>query len=821
MDLSEYFSNSYIFGIAIEKYTDPSINDLRTPSHDLKKICEQLERPCNAFKSMLLQENKTDRCGIEAFLHDMITVVNERKKDGADNRNRLIFYFAGHGKTLENSNGTATGYIIPKDGKVDDETTWISMDYLLDAFYRIECRHVLIILDCCFAGSMEWASFNMRGVYTEPREVYKQHFLLYAKDKAWQVITSSAFDQTSLDYGWRNKPGSEHSPFAQALISALEGEADLLHNGLITASALAVYLRNAVEGLATDKNIRHRQTPRLFTLKKHDKGEYLFLNPNSPLLLKDAIKAVKENNPFKGLEPYKEQDHGKFHGRDEVITKIIHIVQEKYADSYAKNFLVITGISGSGKSSVVKAGVKPIMEADGWKFTGVIRPGEKPLASLQKIELPDGEQKIILIIDQLEELVTQSKSKEEAEQFIEELHNKYLSNKRVFIIATLRSDFQHLISKGKLEEIWEASRYSIPWFNRQEIKEIITRPAINMAFFYEPVSLVESIADDVLQFPGSLPMLSVLLSQLYIKSIENNRNRLLDRNDYIAIGGVAGALQSKLKELLGENDQNEWLLRIILLRMVNIEGGIYTKRKVCKQDLIYKNPLLNSAIEKEISILVKERIIHSTETGEEGWEPVHDAVVRWNYIKKWIEEIGIARMGIQRELENDLSIYNSNGQSKQDLWDRNERLQTVVTELKEPEDYLHSVYLNEAEHNFIVTSEKRKNATKRRTWIIVSSVMFLLLAIALFSNQLRKEAVISRKEAESSLKNFRIAKFKESVQNGNTYMDANESLMAKEQYDSAKVIYNLYMDDKNADSSMFSNIDKSSFLKRLEELGLK
>ena len=200
-----------------------------------------------------------------------------------------------------------------------------------------------------------------------------------------------------------------------------------------------------------------------------------------------------------GLEPYEEKDHNKFFGRDRVVDGILCAIKERAAESNAINFHVVTGVSGSGKSSVIKAGVVPALVKEGWNIAGIIRPGEKPLESLQKILLQVNSNNNLVIIDQLEELVTLGRDKQGAVDFMNELYTPLSKNKRCSVVATLRSDFQHLLPKGKLEDGWQSYCYPISWFTRDELKEVIVQPAINMAFTYEPVSLVDTIIDDVLQ----------------------------------------------------------------------------------------------------------------------------------------------------------------------------------------------------------------------------------------------------------------------------------------------------------------------------------
>ncbi|HWK03791.1 MAG TPA: caspase family protein [Puia sp.] len=783
MPLTDYFSNSWFLGIAIDKYDH--FESLLTPVRDVQAVGQQLTAPNNGFRSRILAGQETSAHGIRAFLEEMVATVNGGADGAAENRSRLVFYFAGHGKTLENADGSATGYIIPRDGQVDAESSWISMDSLLAEVYKVGCRHVLLILDCCFAGSLEWSVFNTRDIRARPKKIYRQHFSLYVRDRAWQVITSAAFDQTSLDQGWRRKEQG-YSPFASALVDGLKGEADLLKNGLITAAELIVYVRDTVEKLANDEHIRHRQTPRLFTLKHHDKGEFLFLNPNRPLRLEDAVAAVKENNPFKGLESYEEKDRPRFYGRSKVSAAIVEMIRERHADPRLMNLLIVSGISGSGKSSVIKAGVKPLLQEQGWIFPETIRPGETPLRMLEKWDLTKGPgTKTILFVDQLEELVTQARNKDDAETFLNRLYDLCMQHEEVFVLATLRSDYLYLINRGKWAPFWKTSTYSIPWLDRMELRETILRPALDIAFFYEPVALVDEIIDDVLQYPGSLPLLSVLLSELFVKSIENSRNRLLHEDDYRAIGGIAGALHSKLRGLLGNESANEYVLKSILLRMINIEGDIYSRRKASVEDLRFGEREFDQVVEAEIRVLLKQRIIYPVEGSSVGWEPVHDAVARWGYIKKWIEEIGIARMGMQRDLENAVDGY----AGKNDLWDRNDRLEVLVGELPAPEKGRPAFLMNHREREFIVRSRDARTHGRRVQNALIGVSFVVLAGFAVVAWYLKSSADKQRNVAQENLKQYQRAKFKEDVQNGNVYQEAVERSLADTQFSYAYSIY--------------------------------
>lgn len=302
----------------------------------------------------------------------------------------------------------------------------------------------------------------------------------------------------------------------------------------------------------------------------------------------------------------------------------------------------------------------------------------------------------------------------------------------------------------------------------------------------------------MLQYPGSLPMLSVLLSMLYEKSIENNRNRLLLQEDYDKnIGGVSGALHTKLNALLGEDNKNETILKLILLRMIHIEGGIYTKKKVNKMDLVFEKDDLNRQIIDELNILINERIIHTVDGEEECWEPVHDAAVRWDKIKIWIEEIGTVRIGLQKELENDIEIYERNGSKKNDLWHNNDRLKTLVSELSEEirEENNLKWMLNKRERSFIELSEKIRSRRKKRTVFIVSFAMIILTVTTIVAIFNAREANKQRQTAENNLKNYMITKFQQNIQEGDVFYDGGEYPSAKVRYDRADSILQQYIDD--------------------------
>ena len=123
---------------------------------------------------------------------------------------------------------------------------------------------------------------------------------------------------------------------------------------MITATELYLYLRGIVEEKAEGGG--HRQTPGLWPLKKHDKGEYIHLVPGHELNLPPAPELNEANNPYRGLQSYDEEHAAVFFGRSEFVRKLAERV-------VGQPLTTVLGASGTGKSSVVKAGLISLLRA--------------------------------------------------------------------------------------------------------------------------------------------------------------------------------------------------------------------------------------------------------------------------------------------------------------------------------------------------------------------------------------------------------------------------------------------------------------------------
>ncbi|WP_375466766.1 caspase family protein [uncultured Nostoc sp.] len=693
------FNRNFAIIIGINDYVN-GIRELETAVPDADKLAQILQEQHQNLKQQYQAQNKYE---VQLLLNQRVTLSKlkeliedfkqgqipfDNEKVAITESDRVLFYFAGHGialEALENQEGPV-GYLIPQDAILGDSSTYLPMQELHDALNALPCRHMLAILDCCFAGAFRWASLK-REILPKVT-VYKERYDRFISDAAWQVITSAADDQKALDsLGVRGevKEGNElHSPFAKALFDALRGtdkKADLNDDGIVTATELYSYLRDQVE-VVTEKHYK-RQTPSLCPLRKHDKGEFIFLLPNFDRdKLEDAPPLNLENNPYRGLQSYDEKDSNLFFGRENLIKQLYQQVV-----SNKQMLTMVLGVSGTGKSSLMKAGLlKRLRDSQEHKFQILdpIRPGESPLQALAQVclpiattitvaELAKNEQalaniierwnqtnpqiKLLLAVDQFEELITLSKSDEEPEQFQKLIKNaiaKYPD--KIHVVITLRLDFEGQFQNSILKDFWnDDTRFVVPPMTQDEFREAIEKPASEKVVYFDPPSLVDELINEVVQMPGALPLLSFTLSELYLKYLEERRdNRALKKEDYEELGRVVGSLTKRANQeydrLVAKDPAYENTVRRVMLRMISLQGGQLARRQVPKSELIYSDKKESDRVQTVIKRFSEARLIieGSNSQGESYVEPAHDALVEgWDKLLKWKKEEDII---LQRRL---------------------------------------------------------------------------------------------------------------------------------------------------------------------------
>ena len=187
LPLSLPFGQSHAFVIGINDYQ--YLTPLSTAINDAKGIAQRLQAQHGyAVHPPLLNPTKV---ALEDLLNQVIPSLVGKE-------DRIFFYFAGHGIALDGEDGP-NGYLVPVDARQGDRDSLVPMHLLHDTFQQLPCRHGMLVLDCCFSGAFKWSTGYRDVVFDLPKVIYEERFWRYTKDPAWQVITSSAYDQKAVD----------------------------------------------------------------------------------------------------------------------------------------------------------------------------------------------------------------------------------------------------------------------------------------------------------------------------------------------------------------------------------------------------------------------------------------------------------------------------------------------------------------------------------------------------------------------------------------------------------------------------------------------
>ena len=321
-------------------------------------------------------------------------------------------------------------------------------------------------------------------------------------------------------------------------------------------------------------------------------------------------------NPYKGLQAFQAADAPDFFGRDALIQKLLKRLQEEVEN---KRFLAVVGASGSGKSSVVKAGLIPALWRgeipcpENWYIVDML-PGERPLDELEvaltrvvadakvnlreqlsrdshgllrvaEMILPDDGSELLLVIDQFEEVFTLVDDDATRLHFLQLLQEAVSSKRsRVRVIVTLRADYydKPLQYPHFAELMRSRAEIALPP-GAEELEQMIREPAKRVAVHFED-GLVSQIVSDVHYQPGALPLLQYALTELF----ERREGRVLTMQAYLQIGGTGGALANRADELYHEGtEKHQELIQQMFLRLVTLgEGAADTRRRVARSELL-------------------------------------------------------------------------------------------------------------------------------------------------------------------------------------------------------------------------------------------
>ncbi len=387
-----------------------------------------------------------------------------------------------------------------------------------------------------------------------------------------------------------------------------------------------------------------------------------------PNILQQAWPLLAQ--PYRGLSAFREEDEGDFFGRAKFGESLLERVR-------AENIVLIFGASGSGKSSVLFAGLLPRIRKLGWHIAH-FRPGARPLHALAHAIAPFLEpngspavrikcarewasllagdamaihdvaaainkdqldQPLLLIADQFEELFTLCSDEAERTAFanvIREVGSGQRESTALRLVATLRADFSGQVSGDLLlGPVFHGRWLDLPAMDKWQIAEAITQPARQLGVSFQ-TGLSETILSTMLRGFGLLPLMEFALDQLWQKQAE----RCLRVADYEAIGGLEGALARHADEALSKltsHGHGEEQVRRALLQLVRVAlpgEGEDAKRQQTRSEL-------GEDLWPIARALADERLVVTSRdpAGNETVDLVHEALIRnWGRLRDWLEE---------------------------------------------------------------------------------------------------------------------------------------------------------------------------------------
>ncbi|MEH1794450.1 WD40 repeat domain-containing protein [Nostoc sp.] len=383
--------------------------------------------------------------------------------------------------------------------------------------------------------------------------------------------------------------------------------------------------------------------------------------------------------PYQGLFHFGPNDADVFFGREIFI-------EELYSATKTNNFIPVLGASGSGKSSVVLAGLVPKLQKAGhWQFTH-FRPGSDPFHALAlalvplytpkldqtdqiaqarkmagylqdgsvilldvfaKIQQNHPNHRVLLIADQFEEIYTLCNDQEIRRKFLDCLLVSLetltsLTSSATVLVTTMRADFLgNALSYRPFADVLQNGDVKLGPMNREELTQVIEKPAQKFGVTFAD-GLVKRILDDVENQPGNLPLLEFALTELWNK----RTGKQLTHKIYEEIGQVEGALARHADEKYGNltDDEKEKVRRIFIQLVRPGEGAEDTRRIAMKAELGEQSWSLVKKL-ADARLVVTSRNLSSQETVE----VVHEALIRnWGELREWMNTNRVFRAWQER-----------------------------------------------------------------------------------------------------------------------------------------------------------------------------
>ncbi|MEO0790835.1 MAG: caspase family protein, partial [Bacteroidota bacterium] len=606
-----------------------------------------------------------DKASLEAYIRDYIPQkVKEEKND------RVVIYFAGHGEADINEEGSPQGYLLPSDALSGNTSSSVPMSLLHSVVEALPCQHLLLILDCCFAGAFQW-DVKKRG-YSKSQmgnRLFRAYFARNAEKKARQVIVSTGDDQKAVDILDRRL--DRNSPFAAGLIKGLQGLADNPKNGFISISKLVGYVDTSLEVTLSGNGEVIRQKAFAYTLNNHEHGEFFFCSPYTKISLWDDDYRI---NPFKGWAAYEEADAYRFYGRDEDMEQLLDTLEQH-------KYTFLHGSTYTGKKSVVTAGLLPELKS---RNLSVCRLIVGQIDQVEFVKQIERYHRVIVICPSDVHLQV-------ARENIKTVLEATAKRSDIHVLCCADTHLYEQLPIGDWAKFGPIESLKLKSLTRLSLRDMIENPLVFRGFGFEPAKLPEIILEELRPTLAPLPLLSATMHATFQDFIAEGRpTRMITLQNFQRTGGVQGVFIKQFKTALEQldSDARQWVM-LLLSRFIQQSDHLVLSRDVQLQELEYEDPTITTHILALLDHLHKAGVLFRKRNTYQFAYPL--PISSWPPLQTWLLSIGQDKIDLQRELwlattkyerskQNEVRIVGKeNSETAEGLWGSHLELAKALT----------------------------------------------------------------------------------------------------------------------------------------------
>jgi WD40 repeat protein/energy-coupling factor transporter ATP-binding protein EcfA2 len=458
--------------------------------------------------------------------------------------------------------------------------------------------------------------------------------------------------------------------------------------------------------------------------------------------------------PYVGLDAFNEQMKDLFFGRQQLVEKM----SQKIADG---RWLAVLGESGSGKSSLVQAGLLPRLRAgavpgsEAWHYFPRAVPGADPLINLAWLVAPEGarasdwareqarliaqdaghllrlineatgDAPAFILVDQFEEIFTLTSDGSVRQSFIESLLRVVgYEGARHTVVVTMRSDVESYVTKNeRLKSLFDAGGVRVRALDVAELREAIEKPAERIGLKFEE-GIVDELIKQVLGEPGGLPLLQFTLLKLWDK----RRQNLVTWEAFQQLGSCHEALRRSADRVYNDlNAADRVRAKRIFMRLVRPSGEVETFSNRVPREALYLKDEARAHTDRVLGRFIAEGLLRETDAdvpGESKIEVAHEALIRhWETLVAWLNEER-ATVRSRLRLAEVAKQWDASGRDP-DLLLRG----AALAEALKLED------LNPLEQEFVERSQRRQRLWKGVVWavpVVVAIALVVFLAALIF-----------------------------------------------------------------------------------------